>query len=437
MATLPKFKMTFNGTKAEFIAAGHNVTYNDYICFIKDSANAGAGACIYTKGVWFANFAELIAALAYVKGVSINGKSYNAANGGGYLKFEASDPSTVAINASEDGITIGLTPAFVKSVNDVIAQSSEIAADYLKAEDRTALEQLIANAKSELLGNASTDTKDSKTIEGVRKYVDDKTSGIASEGVVSDLSNRVGVIENDYLKAADKNELAGRIKAVEDDYLKAADKTELAAGIKANSDAIAVLNGNSTTDGSVDKKVSDAINAFASAATDNGTIDTFKELVEYVASHGPEFAELVGEVDANTNDIATLKGDVNVAGSVDKKIADAIADLASDGELAAVSADVATLKGQMGEGTVDDRISAAKSQADTAAQGYANAALDSAKTYAEGEADTAEQNAKSYADGLAVNYATAAQGEKADAAAPASTVYTKEEINSMFDWVEL
>lgn len=54
----------------------------------------------------------------------------------------------------------------------------------------------------------------------------------------------------------------------------------------------------------------------------------------------------------------------------------------------------------------------------------ADAALASAKTYAEGEADAAEANAKSYADGLAKNYATAAQGAKAETALQAADITT-------------
>lgn len=52
-------------------------------------------------------------------------------------------------------------------------------------------------------------------------------------------------------------------------------------------------------------------------------------------------------------------------------------------------------------------------------------------------ASAAEQAAKTYAEGLAVNYATAAQGAKADAAAPQATTYTKDEVNAMWAWEEL
>lgn len=50
------------------------------------------------------------------------------------------------------------------------------------------------------------------------------------------------------------------------------------------------------------------------------------------------------------------------------------------------------------------------------AAGSATTAETNAKSYADGVASTAETNAKNYADGLSVNYATAAQGQKADTA---------------------
>lgn len=76
------------------------------------------------------------------------------------------------------------------------------------------------------------------------------------------------------------------------------DTAGLRKRIKTNEDAIGVLKG--TGEGSVTKAVNDAIDAFATKATDNGTIDTFKELVDWVAAH-PEI------VNGLTGDINKLK----------------------------------------------------------------------------------------------------------------------------------
>lgn len=72
------------------------------------------------------------------------------------------------------------------------------------------------------------------------------------------------------------------------------DTTGLRKRIKTNEDAIGVLKG--TGEGSVTKVVNDAIDAFATKATDNGTIDTFKELVDWVAKHPEVVNGLTGDI---------------------------------------------------------------------------------------------------------------------------------------------
>lgn len=63
---------------------------------------------------------------------------------------------------------------------------------------------------------------------------------------------------------------------------------------------VEVLNGNATVEGSILKTVKDEINAFANQITDDGTVNTIKELFNYVANHG-------GEVDTLVADITTLQ----------------------------------------------------------------------------------------------------------------------------------
>lgn len=46
----------------------------------------------------------------------------------------------------------------------------------------------------------------------------------------------------------------------------------------------------------VDQKITDSINAFAEKISDDGTVNTLKELVDYVAEHGAETANLVADV---------------------------------------------------------------------------------------------------------------------------------------------
>lgn len=102
------------------------------------------------------------------------------------------------------------------------------------------------------------------------------------------------------------------------------DDTAVKASIKANADAITILNGTSAVEGSVDKKVADAINEFATKVSDDQTVNTFKELIDYAADHKDEYSTLSGEVQANKTAIATLNGKDTDAGSVAKTVKDAV-----------------------------------------------------------------------------------------------------------------
>ena len=88
---------------------------------------------------------------------------------------------------------------------------------------------------------------------------------------------------------------------------------ELADGaVKTNTDAIAKLNGNDTVEGSVDKKIKDAATALKGEISASAYDDT----------------ALKGRVSANETAIAALVG--SGEGSVDKKVADAVAKIVAD-----------------------------------------------------------------------------------------------------------
>lgn len=287
--------------------------------------------------------------------------------------------------------------------------------DYKAGVNNAATVSTVNAAKAALIGDTGTDvtTTDGNTIADVRRYVDDKTKGIASDAKLAELSDKVtkntGDIKtiNDSLveggsvsnaiadakkagtdaktavttletgKVKDNTDAIAAIKDTDTGILKQAktyadgkdtaiaaakkagddaqaavdtlagkigtiptDKTvvkmieeaqtaatyddaAVKADIKKNADAIGVLNGGDTIDGSVAKSVKDAINDFATKVSEDGTVNTFKELVDYVAAHGSEYTDAIADIAANKSAIATLNGDG--AGSVDKKVADAIA----------------------------------------------------------------------------------------------------------------
>lgn len=140
-----------------------------------------------------------------------------------------------------------------------------------------------------------------------------KKAGTDAQGAVDALSGKVGTVpENKTI-----------VEMISDAQAAATyNDTEVKAGIKANADAITKLNGTSAVEGSVDKKVADAINEFATKVSDDKTVNTFKELIDYAAAHQGEYSTLSGEVQTNTTAIETLNG--TGAGSVTKTVNDAV-----------------------------------------------------------------------------------------------------------------
>lgn len=173
--TTNRFRGYYAGTKANFASSALKTTADNegLIVFIADESNGGKNSCIYARGTYFADFASLIAALAFVKGVKVSGTNYTAAAGGGFVEFAASDPATVALNVTDGKVTVGLTAAFIKKVDDVVTQAGNIAKDYLTQADYTALQGLIDTAKSEAISTVvgkSTDAKTADTLYGAKAY---------------------------------------------------------------------------------------------------------------------------------------------------------------------------------------------------------------------------------------------------------------------------
>lgn len=125
------------------------------------------------------------------------------------------------------------------------------------------------------------------------------------------------------------------------------DTTGLRKRIKTNEDAIGILKG--TGEGSVTKAVNDAIDAFATKATDNGTIDTFKELVDWVAAHPDIVNGLTGDINklkAILKGFGTAEGESpEVKAYIDGAIkALKIGDYAKAADLTTLAARVETLE---------------------------------------------------------------------------------------------
>ena len=81
---------------------------------------------------------------------------------------------------------------------------------------------------------------------------------------------------------------------------------------KAEQSAVTSLQGEITTlkgsgEGSVKKAIDDAINQFATNVSDDDVVNSFKELVDWVAQHGSEASEMSAGIQENKTAIQTLK----------------------------------------------------------------------------------------------------------------------------------
>ena len=368
-----KMFVHYSKTKAEFIAAGLATTYNNSIVFIKGDTN-GNGSCIYTHGTYFANFAEFLAAVNFVKGVNVGGQNYNAAAGGGYVAFTATDPSTVAVNAGQNGITIGLTQDFINTVNNTatlagntstalgaktdaanasgsaFARIAQLAAAVagLQGSGTGSVADQIAAAVNTLKGTL--DATDAATLEAINDELNAIDAKWANYVLKSDLATEVSdnagtkvvvtvktkdgkvsdvIVDETQLDAAlnakaNKSDVYTKTEA---DSMAQGKVNALADGaVKTNTDAIAKLNGNDTVEGSVDKKIKDAINAFAGSADSDNVIENVTELLNYVSGvdGSKDLASAIAQIEENKGKIATLNGNNATAGSVAKAVKDAI-----------------------------------------------------------------------------------------------------------------
>lgn len=194
-------------------------------------------------------------------------------------------------------------------------------------------------------------TEVNKAIKAVKDVVDKLDGEDTVEGSVKA-----------QLKAL-KTEIEGQITA------SGYDDTEVKKSIKANTDAIGILNG--TGDGSVDKKVADAVASIVADAP--AAYDTLKEISDWISTHTEDASAMNSSIQTNKTDITNL---AKLVGTL------------PEGEDAATI--VAYIDKKVGAVDFSSAIATAKSEAIS--------------------------EAKKYTDGLAKNYATAEQGTKADTA---------------------
>lgn len=130
--------------------------------------------------------------------------------------------------------------------------------------------------------------------------------------------------------------------------------------VLANENAITLLNNNAETVGSVDYKINQAFNDFVTKVSNDEVVNTFKEMIDYVAAHKTEYANLgalVGTLPAG----ATSTTVVGYA----KEVADA-AQAEADARIKAIEDDYLKAADKT---ELTNAIGTAKSEAIAAVQG--------------------------------------------------------------------
>jgi predicted nucleic acid-binding Zn-ribbon protein len=390
---------------------------------------------------------------AKIKALLEAGDAASLAQAKAYAESLASNYDVAGSAASAQEAAKNYTDAEVKKATDAAAaaqaQADKGVADAATADGKAVAAQGAVDALGTYVGTIP-EAAEATDIVG---YIQEKTSGIATDTALSELTDRVsknetdiGNITKDYLKAADKTELEGkitdvttavnteksraegveagleaRLAAVEGDYLTSEDKDEIQGKIDQVNGAIEVL-----TEG-----------------VDTEKVDGVKDLIAYVEEHGPEVTGMKQDIAKNAEDVAGVAGRMTTAEgkitAVEQAVATKAEQTALDQAVQTLSqADqglagrIEELEGKFGEedGSVASMIATAKQEAIDAAAGdattKANAAESAAKTHADGLNTAMTQRV----DGLAAESATHAK--QADLEALAGRVTTAEgEIDTL------
>lgn len=286
-------------------------------------------------------------------------------------------------------------------------------------------------------------TDDAATLASAKEYADSLADNYDAAGTaqakVDALANGAVKANTDAIAtlngdATTEGSVAKQIKTATDTLkaeisASAYDDTAIKNRIAANETALGILNG--TGEGSVNKKVGDAVAAIIADAPE--AYDTLKEIADWISDHASDAVQMNSQISTNKADIAALKTLVNQLpeGSESTTIVEYITEKV-DGLKDELTAAIATAKteaiteagtntdakitakvGDIGESTVKSYVDAAKTDAVTTASADASA-----------KADKALADAKTYTDELAERVTTLESDEIDE--------ITDEDIDSLF-----
>lgn len=243
------------------------------------------------------------------------------------------DPYIYAIDGAGNYKAFRLPRSFVRGIKATAPEGIQNESDYVEG----LLEFVGANGVivSRAGGTITIDASSLNTEVNKHTGQINNISGIASQAkadsasALTKIGTLVGTTTGDDAKSARTiaEEEANKVKeeilgtSGEGDSI-----SKLREDVDEVTEAVEMLNGNDTVAGSVDKKIKDAINKFATDVSNDNTINTLKELIDYVAGvdGSKDLASALAQIEENKGKIETLNGNASTAGSVDKKVKDAI-----------------------------------------------------------------------------------------------------------------
>ena len=389
-----------------------------------DIAVHGLGSAAYTEASAYATSAQGAKADSAVQKVTVLGEELT--NGG-------------ELTVEEAKTALGLGSAAYKNEGDFDASGAASAVEGKLNESKQSNDEALAGVKATadaaatktaLEGEIDRATKaEAKALEDAKKYTDDMKDALLGEGIKDTFDTLVEIqnwIEGDGVNATELSEaIAAEAKTRGEEITRVEgliskngeDIAKNAQDIAKNAQDIAAL-------GITDGKVAHAAKADVASSLDDAGIAQVQGIKVTNAGHADTAdkatdSDKLGGVEASKYALKTdAQGYANTAEQNAKDYAEGLADnyaTAAQGALADTAVQPGVLTTTLaGYYTKSEADAAFMDSTETGNAIDAKiTALNLAATY---EPIGAETRAKAYADGLAGNYATAAQGAKADSA---------------------
>lgn len=159
----------------------------------------------------------------------------------------------------------------------------------------------------EIQGILETLQGDDSVNGSIRKQVADASTALQNS--INGLASLIGSIPIDSETGEpEAASVMAYIQKIADDIEAGGDSSNLAARITANEQAIATLNGDASTNGSVAKQVSEAIAAIV--ANSPSDFDTLKEISDWISTHGTDAAAMNTAITDLQTAVASLQSDL-------------------------------------------------------------------------------------------------------------------------------